>query len=272
MTQHLHQLSEHDLRSLSNALRSGRIGPPFSTAALSRFIPSSLGSVASADLKSLADSGFSAAQIATTLDLLIADRATRPVPEETIELVTSGPESASTANRDTAVVVRELFASAKESVLVAGYAVYQGQSVFKALADQMDALPHLKVQMFLDIQRPHSDTTESSVLVSRFAHRFKTKQWPVGSRLPEVYYDPRSLELDSAKRACLHAKAIVVDHKAVFISSANFTEAAQNRNIEAGVLIRSSQLARQLGINFESLVSTGLLMKTSVLQQSGELD
>lgn len=44
-------------------------------------------------------------------------------------LVMSGPEAPGVANRDTRVVVRELFANAQVSVLVAGYAIYQGKSV-----------------------------------------------------------------------------------------------------------------------------------------------
>jgi hypothetical protein len=45
-----------------------------------------------------------------------------------IDLVTTGPEPGGITNRDTSVVVRELFAHAKESVLVVGYAVYQGNA------------------------------------------------------------------------------------------------------------------------------------------------
>jgi phosphatidylserine/phosphatidylglycerophosphate/cardiolipin synthase-like enzyme len=39
--------------------------------------------------------------------------------------------------------------------------------------------------------------------------------------------------------AFLHAKAVVVDDEAVFITSANFTEAALDRNIELGSFMTS---------------------------------
>jgi phosphatidylserine/phosphatidylglycerophosphate/cardiolipin synthase-like enzyme len=64
--------------------------------------------------------------------------------------------------------------------------------------------------------------------------------------LPEVFFDPRSLETDPGQRACLHAKCVVVDERNVFISSANFTEAAQKKNLEIGLLIRSHSLAGQV--------------------------
>jgi phosphatidylserine/phosphatidylglycerophosphate/cardiolipin synthase-like enzyme len=41
-----------------------------------------------------------------------------------------------------------------------------------------------------------------------------------------------------------------------FVTSANFTEWAQQRNVEAGVLIRNAQFARQLRQQFEGLVQS----------------
>jgi phosphatidylserine/phosphatidylglycerophosphate/cardiolipin synthase-like enzyme len=122
----------------------------------------------------------------------------------------------------------------------------------------MEELPGLKVTMFLDIQRRHGDTTAISDLVRGFADRFATREWP-GKRLPAVYYDPRSLETDPAKRSSLHAKCVVVDRKRALVSSANFTEAAQVRNIEVGALIRAAALAAALAQHFESLVGANLL-------------
>jgi phosphatidylserine/phosphatidylglycerophosphate/cardiolipin synthase-like enzyme len=58
-------------------------------------------------------------------------------------------------------------------------------------------------------------------------------------------------------RASLHAKCVVVDNEQAFVSSANFTEAAQTKNIEVGTLIRSPTFARKLSEHFETLASTG---------------
>ncbi len=85
-------------------------------------------------------------------------------------------------------------------------------------------------------------------------------QWP-GARLPEVFYDPRSLEAKVGPRTALHAKAIVVDDVRVFVTSANFTEAAHDRNIECGVLIHSGAMASALTGQFDSLIEAGLLTR-----------
>jgi phosphatidylserine/phosphatidylglycerophosphate/cardiolipin synthase-like enzyme len=147
---------------------------------------------------------------------------------------------------------------AEESVIVVGFVVYQGKEIFKALADRMLVRAGLSVKLFLNVARGRNDTSLDSEILQRFSANFKAKQWP-GSRLPEVYYDPRALNANQTKRASLHAKCIIVDKRIAFISSANLTEAAQVRNIEAGVLVRSSALASQLARNFESLVEVGVL-------------
>src|SRR5439155_23106298 len=114
------------------------------------------------------------------------------------------------------------------------------------------------VRMFLDVQRGHGDTSAASEILRRFAQRFRHREWP-GSRLPEVYYDPRSLDQEGTKRASLHAKCVVIDERVAFISSANFTEAAQVRNIEVGVLVRSTTLAQQLANHFATLADRHIL-------------
>jgi phosphatidylserine/phosphatidylglycerophosphate/cardiolipin synthase-like enzyme len=51
----------------------------------------------------------------------------------------------------------------------------------------------------------------------------------------------------------------VVDRRVAFVSSANFTEAAQVRNIEVGTLIRSPEFAVKLAQHFEALAEAGML-------------
>jgi hypothetical protein len=130
MSQQLFRLSDHDLRGLAAAIRSHRIAPPWTALALQRLLPSSVCEDAATELRLLADQGLSGDQLAAMLEFVVGDREHRRTEAETIELVTSGPEGPGIANRDTSVVLRGLFAQAESSVLVAGYAVYQGQRVW----------------------------------------------------------------------------------------------------------------------------------------------
>jgi len=61
-------------------------------------------------------------------------------------------------------------------------------------------------------------------------------------RRANVFYDPRALAA-ARPAGVLHAKAVVKDEEAVFITLANLTEAALDRNIEFGLLVRERALA-----------------------------
>jgi phosphatidylserine/phosphatidylglycerophosphate/cardiolipin synthase-like enzyme len=70
-----------------------------------------------------------------------------------------------------------------------------------------------------------------------------------------------SLETDSSKRASLHAKCVIVDRREALITSANFTDAARNRNIEVGLCLRQPDMVNRLAVYFEALIAKNVLMK-----------
>ena len=254
----LQELTGSDLSALAEAIRSGRVAFPFTPLSIQRYCSEADADAVADELQKFTEEGASAELIARVAEMLAQERTNHSGAEDSIDLVLTGPEVPGATFRDTGVVLRELFSSAKESVVVAGYAVYQGKEVFRALAERMTEVPDLRVQMFLDVQRKYGDSTEELELVRQFAHRFRSKDWP-GEIIPEVYYDPRSLDLNKKKRSSLHAKCVVVDQQMAFISSANFTEAAQVRNIEVGVLIRSKHSAEKLARHFQALAEAGVL-------------
>ena len=75
-----------------------------------------------------------------------------------------------------------------------------------------------------------------------------------------MYYDPRSVEPDGPA-GVLHAKAVVADEESVFITSANLTAAAQERNIELGLLVRDRTLAATTVLHFRTLIEKDLLRR-----------
>ena len=57
----------------------------------------------------------------------------------------------------------------------------------------------------------------------------------------------------------MHAKVAVCDRSFCFISSANLTGHAMEKNMEAGVLIRGGRVAAQLQDHLEGLVDAGVI-------------
>ncbi len=211
-------------------------------------------------MQRLSDEDMRPQHLALFAETVLQTRSRSPEPSDTVELVWTGPEAQGVTNRDTGVVVRDLFGSAETDVLVAGFAVYQGRAVFRRLAERMHERPNLVVKLFLDVHRNPADEAPDSEVLRRFVRRFRAQEWP-GEQLPALYYDPRSLSRETAARSSLHAKCVVVDRRVALVTSANFTEAAQTRNLEVGALIHCDRFATHLATHFERLADVGLLKR-----------
>ena len=249
MTDALTSLPPHVRRMLEGALDTGLITASSSPATVRSVLGLREGvDELLEDLKALERVGVSGRSAAAWLHAVEQARARLPAPD----LVWSGPEVPGLHARDTRRVYEELLGAARRSVWASTYVFFDGPRAFATLAARMDAMPELQVTLLLNVQRRRGDTTAPDQLVRRFADRFWTSDWP-GEARPRVYYDPRSLDLDGPA-GVLHAKAVVADGEAVFTTSANLTDAALDRNIELGVLIRDRALAASVTSHFRGLI------------------
>ena len=150
--------------------------------------------------------------------------------------------------------------SAEKDIMLVGYVLHRIKPLFGRIAERMNLVPMLGTKIFIDIPRKHGDTSLSQEIIRRFVADFVNEHWPFHPR-PELYYDKRSLENDPLHRSSLHAKCVVVDRRLALITSANLTEAAQERNIELGIEIRHEPTAERICRYFEGLVQNGILVK-----------
>jgi phosphatidylserine/phosphatidylglycerophosphate/cardiolipin synthase-like enzyme len=245
------------LRSrLQQALSAGTLEPPYSAGIIRSELGTANGydpaAIASA-LTGLAAQSVAGPAVAFALELATRSAATTARPD----LVWSGPTAPGIHTRNTRQVYEELISTAAREIWISTFNYWDGQHAFKSLADRIDAVPGLQVHLLLNIARRYGDATPADVLVSQFATKFWGSDWP-GHRKPDVYYDPRSVNPDG-KTGVLHAKAIVVDDTAAFVTSANLTEAAFDQNIEVGILTRDALLATSLARHFRLLIDHGRL-------------
>jgi phosphatidylserine/phosphatidylglycerophosphate/cardiolipin synthase-like enzyme len=247
-------LPSHLRERLAHALQSGLLAAPYSSMSVRSVLGNTnVGDEVVADLLTLEHLGISGKAAAAWIRTVEKASARISKPD----LVWSGPEVSGLHARDTRRVYEELLGSAQRSIWVSTYAFFDGPKAFEVLARRLDIIPELSVTLLLNIQRKRGDTRSPEHLVRAFTEHFWRVDWPGKSR-PKVYYDPRALEMDGPA-GVLHAKAVVSDDESVFVTSANLTEAALDRNIEIGLLVRDRALAASLIAHFRGLVDLGFL-------------
>ena len=190
-------------------------------------------------------------QALAVLDLMLIERHALQRAHDGVELVWSGPETGATETRETAVVLRELFLGAKRSILVATFVFYDGDSIFDDLARRLDD-DGIDVRFVLHAEADASPTESRR----RCAAAFR-QNWP-GKTMPRIWIDPRTT-IEAPKKTTMHAKFVSVDDEVVFLTSANFTAAAQERNVEAGALLRQPVFAQRLRRHIDGLIANKLL-------------
>ncbi len=255
-------LSAAALGALASAVERGVLVAPFGPMQVGRHVSKVELANALCLIDALQAAGLEGGGLAMALRLAEAARKAGEAKPEPV-LVWSDLDIA--GSRDTAIVCNELFRGAQRSVLVStfnlGHKAREGEAkgnpVLLPLARRMAEVSELTVRMFVNLRRlDHMAHASEREVEDAFVGWFRRDLWP-WERVPEVYYDPRSLEASSEDSACMHAKCVVVDDARAFVTSANLTEAAHGRNIEAGVLLEDAVFARSLRKQFESLINRG---------------
>jgi len=245
----LSQVSTSMLERLRQELAAGRVKTPVDRASLVGF-----GIKNQLDALLAALSGHKSAACIAILDVALAERTRRkPSPE----LVWTGPEGGASTARDTAVVLKQLFEQARSRVVLAGYSFDHARDVLEPLHRSM--CDHgVQAIFFVHIQQASTLRDPPDHHARQELADFRMKTWPFGPPYPKVYYDKRAL-IPGPPWCSLHAKCVAVDGKRAFVSSANFTERGQERNIEVGVLIEDRAFAEFLTAQWLGLIDSGLV-------------
>ena len=250
-------LSDRAIEALISALRDGPLAQEVNRLALRQILGNQAESLWPL-FEHLREEGFSAKQISV---LLAAVRSCGHGGRRTdrTELVRSGPEVEGVPTSDTLATFNMLVEEATDRIVLVGYAVHNGKKVFQRLAKRMAAAPNLEVFFCLDVPRKLTDSSLEEEIVRRFGMDFRERHWP-WPQSPTFYYYRPSLSPEPGNRASLHAKCVIADRRAALVTSANFTQAAQTKNIEAGIFTRDSDAAKRLDDYFSGLIRSGELV------------
>ena len=244
----LSEVATSTLERLRGAIAAGRVNFPITRASLlDHGIRNQL------EPLEAALSGHTALACLSVLEVALAERrkCARPSPE----LVWTGPERANATARDTAVVLRALFERAQQQVILAGYDFTRGSSLLQPLWVAMRDRG-VDARFFIHIQQPTEPLPDPGTYGNEAAREVMSQIWPFGAPHPRVYYDARALA--SYPRFNMHAKCVVVDGECALVTSANFTQAAQEKNLECGVLLEDPTFAMHLARQWMGLIDAGL--------------
>lgn len=257
MLEVLSRLTSSTLAGIALSLRQGSLRSGISGHSVDQIVGTEEADQVMAILSGLDTRGWSADQIATLFEVAHEIRASMIQPERLMDLVISGPEINGVPTRDTLAVMQSLIADARREVILVGYAIHNGRKLFAPLARKMQEDPSLKVWFCLNVFHDANSSISKADRVEQFMRRFFKENWPWDVQ-PRIYYDTRGIEDDSTQSS-LHAKCLICDREKALISSANFTEAAQKRNIEAGILVNHPATVDRLATYFDGLKHAGVL-------------
>lgn len=267
----LTEISTDDLERIAAAVAHGRLKTPLSVVRLAQ---AGLGHVTDALAPYFV---LDASALGAVIHAVLAERS-RAVHAR-LSLVWSGTDRGPSLARYTRIVVSDLFARAARFVTLAGYSFDHGERIFEPLHRSM-CDRKVAARFFVDIRQLHErlkQALRSSQRTARLLPLDRARNegtaayadavlalfielyWPFEGPRPELYYDPSTLSEQTF--TSLHAKCIVVDHEQTLITSANFTERGQSRNIEVGVLVRDALFAQALEQQWFNLVNTEAVVR-----------
>lgn len=166
-----------------------------------------------------------------------------------LELVWTGPKTGLIPTRQTEQVMLEVIDSAQNDLFLVTYVFYKASSVVAALTSAVAR--GVAVSILLESSTEHGGTVRGdSVKAVRDA--------VAGSSIYIWNAASRNADGDAIS-AAVHAKCAVADSRLAFITSANLTTAALERNMELGMLIRGGTVPERLRQHLAALVTTKVI-------------
>lgn len=168
------------------------------------------------------------------------------IDRQTTELVWTGPKTPFVSARRTEQALLQVINAAQKGLFITSFVAYDVSTIVKALNAASER--GVAVSMLLESSQEQGGSISFDVLgkmktlvptARLYAWRDKSEPFTEGS---------------------VHAKVAVADGEICFITSANLTGYAMERNMEAGVLITGGQVPCSLNEHLHALVQTRLVL------------
>jgi len=164
---------------------------------------------------------------------------------QTTEFVWTGPTTPFVSARRTEQALLQVIDAAKRTLFITSFVAYDVSVIVKALGEAIDR--GVSVSMLLESSQDHGGSISFDAIG-------KMRKLIPAAKL-YAWQDKDASFADGR----VHAKVAVADGELCFITSANLTGHAMEKNMEAGVLISAGQLPKLLHDHLQALVDTRIV-------------
>jgi len=172
---------------------------------------------------------------------------TKVASEQSTELVWTGPTTPFVSARRTEQALLQVINSAEHSLIITSFVAYNVSTIVKAMNSANDR--GVVISMLLELPQEHGGNISFDAI-----GRMK-------NLVPTARLYAWEEKDDKFSGGSVHAKVAVADGRVCFITSANLTGHAMEKNMEAGVLISGGQIPKLLDGHLTSLFHTNLVAR-----------
>lgn len=167
-----------------------------------------------------------------------------------VEMVWTGPSTGQVPVRHTEQVLCEVINHAKRRLFLVSFVAYNVGSIISALRDAIGRQVQISILLEPSKEQGGKISNHDSAMA-------------IKNCLPSiaVYFwtSKKSTHEERWQYGAVHAKCAVADEELAFITSANLTAAAMEKNMELGVLVRGGNLPVELHQHLEALIDTKII-------------
>lgn len=206
---------------------SGVVGTPAATGVVDQLVDAWRATTVSAD------------ELASML-LAAGHVFTKVANQQSTELVWTGPTTPFVSARRTEQALLQVINAAEQTLFITSFVAYDVSTIVKALNAASDR--GVVISMLLELSLDHGGTITFDA-IGAMRTLVPTAQLCAWRDKADPFLDGR-----------VHAKVAVADGRICFITSANLTGHAMEKNMEAGVLISGGHIPRMLQEHLRSLI------------------
>lgn len=222
--------------SKANSALSGVVGTPAAAGLVDQLIDAWQATTVSAD------------ELASML-LAAGHVFTKAANQQSTELVWTGPTTPFVSARRTEQALLQVINAAEQTLFITSFVAYDVPPIVKALNAANDR--GVIITMLLELSKDHGGSIAFDTVKNMKA------------LVPSSKIYAWSDKTDSFSGGSMHAKIAVADGLICFITSANLTRYAMEKNMEVGVLISGGNIPELLKEHFRYLIDMRLLSPVS---------